>query len=924
MGALRKHLASLVIVVFLAATPGAGARAQSRTLDLQGEVKDQQGAVIVGAKVNLMRDGDSMREAISDEQGRFRFRDLPGGAYTLKVIGGGGFAAHEQTLTLHQGVMPARVVVTLYPTISETVTVDNATAGAALDTGFAAGTQVLTKRDIEGLPDDPTQLNEQLQQLATSSGSVPGQAEVTVDGFLTGGRLPPKSSIREVRINPDRFSAEYDTPPWRSGRIEILTKPGADSYHGAFFLNFNHSALNAREAFALTRAPSHTRRYGLNLGGPIVRKKAGFFIDFEKRDIDEAAIVNAIILNDAFQPVSFKENVPTPKRLLIGSARADWQITPMSTLVVRYDYNSNRLNNEGVGGFNLPDRAFNDDFSEHSLRLTGTSVLNRSMVNEARLGLTWYRQTQTASSNASVITVPGAFTSGGALPQSLARNERRIEAVDNISVSAGNHTLRLGVQVFNRQIADTRSDNPHGTFLFGGGLAPELDATGMPMSGAPLVYISGLEQYRRTLLALAGGVPTRFAVTRGTPAVSVNQWRAAGFMQDSWRVRSNLSLSFGFRFESQTEPSDKASLAPRIGVAYSPDKEQNWVLRARAGIFYDRISEALTLDALRLDGQRLQQFIIDAPSFPDPFRDGTPSDSILTVRRLDRALRPPSSLQMQIEVERQLPRGWKIQLSQTWTRGWAELRSRNINAPVVAEGVDPRDAPRPFGVAQNIYQFEASGRTSGRVLFVGVNQSVNKFFSLFAGYLNFDFHTDADTPYSLPQSSYDLSGEWARPFWQSRHRLFAVGNLNLPWRVRASLSLNATSGTPFNITTGRDNNGDGNFNDRPDVADASDPQAIVTGFGAFDPTAINGTLGRNTGTNPSRVTLDLNLSRGFTFCKQGTAGDRCNLTFNVRASNLLNHTNPLGLNGVVTSPFFGRANAALAPRRIELGIRFSF
>jgi hypothetical protein len=222
-------------------------------------------------------------------------------------------------------------------------------------------------------------------------------------------------------------------------------------------------------------------------------------------------------------------------------------------------------------------------------------------------------------------------------------------------------------------------------------------------------------------------------------------------------------------------------------------------------------------------------------------------------------------------------------------------------------------------------QFESSGSIDGQVLFIGVNQSSNQFFNIFSGYLLFDFHTDADRPFAFPQSSYDLSGERARPSWQARHRAFIVSILNLPWRVRASSEFNIASGTPFNITTGRDTNGDGNFNDRPDITGADDPAAVVTPLGAFDISAINGSLGRNTGTSRTTAQLNLNLSRAFDIAKKGTNGEQAiQLALNIRASNLLNRANLSGFNGVIDSPFFGRANSAAPPRRIEIGLRLSF
>ena len=234
-----------------------------------------------------------------------------------------------------------------------------------------------------------------------------------------------------------------------------------------------------------------------------------------------------------------------------------------------------------------------------------------------------------------------------------------------------------------------------------------------------------------------------------------------------------------------------------------------------------------------------------------------------------------------------------------------------------------------LGTSDNLLEFESEGTVNGRVLFVGANQASNKYFNLYSGYLFFDFQSDTDSSLMLPQSSYTEAGERARPLWQARHRVFVVGILNLPLKLRASVSLNAASGTPFNVTTGRDNNGDGNFNDRPTLVSQDHPGAVITNLGAFDTSGVNGTLPRNWGTNPFTKTVDLNLSRVFSInnvAAGSQSGDSrmYRLTVNVRASNLFNHTNVVGINGVVTSPFFGRANVSLPPRRIEAGLRFSF
>ncbi len=876
--------------------------AQTNVAEIQGEIADQNAAIVVGATVSLIQNERTIQTATSDERGKFVFKNLATGAYILRVEAK-SFAVREENLTVESAQKSHRLTLTLFPAINESVTVDDS-SGSILDSERAAGTLVLTRKEIEALPDDPDQLNEQLQQLAATSGSAPGGAIVTVDGFLAGGRVPPKSAIGSVRVNPNIYSAEYDTPPFRGGRVEITTKPGAGKLSGSAFFNFNTHALNAREPFAARRAETNTRQYGFQIGAPIVKKRSGFFLDFERRDINDAAVINATTLDG-----NLNANVPTPKRLTLGSARADWQLGESRTQVFRFDFNSNKLAGQGAGGFNFSTRAFDTEQNEQNFRFTDSLALNAKTANELRVGLTVQKIRQEAVSDERIVSVAGAFTSGGANTQLLERGEQRLEIVDNLFVSAGKHNLKSGTQITFRRVSDSRIDNPNGTFYFGGASLGDEN-------------IAALEQYRRALLGQIA--PTRFFVTLGASSVAVNQWRVAFFAQDEWRIRKNIGLSLGLRYEAQTAPADFAGFAPRVGIAYSPDKKQNWILRARAGIFYERVGEQLTLETLRLDGRRQREILIDNPTFPNPFISGAILDSTNTIRIFDENLRPPASLQMRVEVERQLPRGWRVSSNYNWTNSRFDLRSRNINAPILsAANPDPRAAPRPLDGNANILQFESSGKTRGQVFFVGVFQSTNKLFTLSSGYLNFNFKTNADTPFFLPQSSYDDDGEWARPFWQSRHLVFVTGNFNLPRKARAAVFINAASGRPFNITTGRDNNGDGNFNDRPGLTDLTNSRAIQTRFGWLAPNVINGSLPRNTGTNPATVTVDLNLSRAFVIGKQTGEGGR-SLAINVRFNNLFNRTNPLNVNGVLTSPFFGRANTAAPPRRIEFGLRFNF
>src|SRR5207248_2589520 len=272
-----------VLLIFVLSCSLSLAAQQQSMGTLRGTVADQLGGVIVGATVTVTDASGVARTATTDDQGRYAVSGLAPGRYTLRVTAP-GFADYEnaevEAAAGHNEALNVSMNVAIE---QETVTV-TAEPPVSTEPESNAGAVVLRGADLDALPDDPDDLTDALQALAgPSSGSDEG-AQVFIDGF-TGGRLPPKESIREIRINRNPFSAEYDRLGY--GRVEIFTKPGTDKFRGQAFFNFNNEKLNSRSPFAPTRAPYLSRRYGGNISGPISKKKASFFLDFERRDTDD-------------------------------------------------------------------------------------------------------------------------------------------------------------------------------------------------------------------------------------------------------------------------------------------------------------------------------------------------------------------------------------------------------------------------------------------------------------------------------------------------------------------------------------------------------------------------------------------------------------------------------------------------------------
>ena len=245
--------------------------------NLNGTVLDPSGAAVVGAEVHLQ--AATPQTTTTGAHGTFVLHCVGNDPYQL-TVDANGFAESQvsgrgfENITVHLRIADVHTEVEV-----------GENSGVSVDTDHGAGTHTLTAQDLQGMADDPDDFKRQLQVLAASSGGAPGQAIITVDGFQNSSSLPPKSSIASIRVNPDMFSSEYDRPPYQGGRVEIFTKPGRDSLHGALFFTDSESGLNATDPFAVSATPAGKRRYGFEFGGPIRKQKSDFFLALERRDI---------------------------------------------------------------------------------------------------------------------------------------------------------------------------------------------------------------------------------------------------------------------------------------------------------------------------------------------------------------------------------------------------------------------------------------------------------------------------------------------------------------------------------------------------------------------------------------------------------------------------------------------------------------
>ena len=966
----KRTLASILIIWGIACTLPLEAQSPSGTLRVQ--VLDPSGAAVVDAVILVKSAEGHVSATQENRNGLYEIKNLRPGVYTVQATAK-GFAPFEKPNVQVAAGKPQQIEISLQLEIQqEEVKVEGEAPNVGVSSSSNVSTLVIKGEDLEALSDDPEELAADLQALAGPSAG-PSGGQVYIDGF-SDGRLPPKSAIREIRVNQNPFSAQYNELGY--GRTEIFTKPGADKFHGQATFNFNHSALNSRNPFVTTQPPYHSERILADIGGPL-SKKASFFFNFERRNITDSSVINAYILDANFNPVPFSGTFPNPRTRTEVSPRVDYQVSSNNTLTLRYEGEFNDEKNNGVGGFALSSQGIDSNENEHSFTVSDTQIFGANVVNETR-----YRYQRQGTDQIPLDIIPtlrvlSAFTSGGNSDGTSAFVHRHHEFQNYTSISKGKHLVKLGGRL--RVIKDSNNANSdfNGTFTFGSLDAYQITELGLQQGLPP-------DQIRA-----AGGGADQFLIVRGNPLTEITFTDIGLYAEDDWRLRNNLSLSLGVRYETQNEIHDHADFAPRVSLAWGIGSGKTgtpkMVLRTGFGIFYDRFNRNLIMNAERLNGQNQKQYVVPQPDFypsiPDPSTIG--GDVVEpTIYNIDSTLNSPYLMQSAISLERQLSRTMTGSLTYVNTQGRHQLMTRNINAPLPGtfDPTDPTSGIRPYGNIGNLYQYESSGIYKQNQLIANFNVRGGKRLSLFTTYTLNYAEGNTGGASTFPINQYNLSTSFGRAQYDVRHRAFIGGTLTLPRDFRVNPFVVASSGSPFNFTLGEDLNGDSIFNDRPGLAtDPSSPTVVQTPWGAFDTAPVPGQplVSPNYGNGPGTVMLNLRLSKVFGFGKTterasggssggpgggpprgprggppggglsgrgltgggggGMWGDsstnhRYNLTFSVFARNLFNIVNLAPPVGNLSSPFFGQSTAIAggsffsqsANRRIVFQVMFSF
>jgi hypothetical protein len=926
---IRVFFASLLLAALLPAQSAPPAAAQSPSApgggratrgggSVQGSVKDQTGGVIPGATVTLMNGSTTTATTQTGSDGSFTFRGVAPGTYSLLVTYTGMQQASTSLVSVTAGQAATANLAMTVKTEKQEVTVNDSTNNViSTEPANNATALVLQKEDLDALPDDPDDLQADLQALAGPSAG-PGGNQIFVDGF-SNGRLPPKESIREIRINSNPFSAEFDKLGY--GRIQIFTKPGSDKFHGGGYYNISDGIWDSRNPFLTVNPPFRTQLFGGNVSGPI-GKKASFFIDTERRNIDDNGIITANIpTSNLLGSTSYQNFFPTPQRRTTVSPRVDIALNASNTLSARYSWLGNDRKVAGIGSFDLPaltvgnitlpSSGYSSNTTEQDVQVVETAVLSPKLVNEIHFQFDRTNLAEASQSSLPELMVAQSFTSGGsgysapgyASTYNLTNN---YEFQDYASLTWKAHTTKVGIRIRSSVLDNSSPQNFNGVYQFLGGTFPYLGAALqpnlVPNAGSNTVSLTSIQQYIYTLALLNSGIasaavtamgygPSKYTANFGNPYFGLSQTDIGPFIQDDWKVRQNLTVSLGLRFESQTNIHDHSDFAPRVGFAYAIGNtpKTKLVIRGGWGIFYDRFAVTNVEQAERYQqGGALSTYTVDGANITNYNAEFSTAQSLASLSatssssqkyQIDSALRAPYLMQTALGVEKQLLAHTTLGLNFLNARGVHELRTVDINAPIPVVGQLPPGATtdtataitsRPYAALFNgdIYDYQSTGTFKQTQVLVNVNSQVGRWLTLFSRYSYSNAHSDTDGLGTLPSDPYNLRQDWGRSSLDIKSTVFVGGSIVAKYGIRFSPFMVIRSGVPYNITTGTDLylQGTGTPTARPSLS-ATPTKYYLPGYGYLNPDPLVGEpeIERNAVYGPGSISINLRVSRTWGF-----------------------------------------------------------
>jgi hypothetical protein len=881
---------ALAAASFLAAQAQAPAPAGPPTnATIRGHITDPTGALIPSAKVTIATAaGVQVSTVIADAAGAYVVTGLAPGSYIVNSSVEGFAPFASPAITVAAGQVKRVDIAMAMEVEQQSVVVTDESPAVNVEAGGNASAIVLKGKDLDALSDDPDELSNELTALAGPSAG-PNGGQIYIDGF-TGGQLPPKSAIREIRINQNPFSAEFDRLGY--GRIEILTKPGTDKLHGRFFGQGNDNIFNTGNPFTGTLPSYHSYQLNGTLNGSL-SKTASFFISVEQRNnqndsvysLNQAPVLDSVA--GAYLVSSLSGGLFSPQTHTNVSPRIDLQLGSKNTLTVRYQFYRNSQSGQ-IGSTSLPTLASTSTSMENTIQVSDSQIVNDHIVNETRFQYLRDVATTTPASTDPLISVPGSFSGGGASAQHASDHQQHLEFQNLTTMSVGRQAIKFGTRIRDNRDANSTDANFNGSYTFNT-VADYAGALNLFNYGTacPATAPTGSTDCGAT------NAPTKLNFTTGAQGATANIFDAAVFVQDDYKFNQFLTLSGGLRFESQNHVSDHDDWGPRVAFAYALDghknkKQAKTVLRGGYGFFYDRLSLGNLLSATRFSGGPNSQFqnTITSPSNPacfnpnsvgaivsaiatNPAYCGNVASSTTTIVQVAPHYHAPTTEQFGTSLERQLTKTTTLTLTYLHSFGVHQLVTRDSNAyePGTFQfGSTTLTGTRPNGPGSGIVdEFYPEAVFKQNQLIVNINARFSPNLSVSGFYNVTSAHSDGAG--GSASNSYNISQDYGRAPFAARQMLFLMGNYTGPWAITFNPFLIAQAGRPYNLVTPYDLTGDNFFNDRPSYASsASNPANVVqTAFGALDtiPQPGETIIPMNLANGPAAVALNLRVSRSW-------------------------------------------------------------
>ena len=911
--------------------PEARAQQAMASASVGGTVADRVGGVIPSVAVRIVnRETNVAQETTTDIQGKFRFLAVPVGGYRLTAALA-GFVTRQVDFTLIVGQTVDLRVRLDVAGFNETVSVVE--PPLLVDTTRTQVASAITPHEIQTLPLNGrnyldlallapnvsrtnTRSNERFAETSAVPGtgiSIAGQRNLAntfiVDGLSANddaadlaGTSFGEEVIREFQVITTGGVAEFGRAS--AGVLNIATRSGTNNFNGGGYGFFRNGRWDARNALATRKDPLAQSQFGATLAGPVARNRTFFFANVERAVQEKEGVVtissgNVSAVNTALARFGYSGPAIETGEFLTGYrstnvfGRIDHLLAMASRLQVRYSlYDVASENARGVGGLNTVTRGTRLDNADQTVAVGWQFAPSSRTLNDLRAQ--WTRSDLDAPPNDLVgpaVLVSGVANLGNASSSPIGRELSVVQVADTLTASRGRHIIKAGADLLYNRL----------DILFPGAIQGSYTFT--------------------SLANLEGGAYQQFQQAFGEPSQFQSNPNLGLFVQDEWTVGSRLTLNAGLRYDLQWLPDpialDANNVSPRVGLAWGTE-DGSTVVRASAGVYFDRIPLRATSNALQRDGVRYKVTVLSfgqegAPVFP-AVTTGAPADLVSAITTIDPAIQNGRSEQLGVQVERGFGRYMSVGAGYSHVRGHQIIMSRNVNVPTLtaaqAASLGIPNLGRPNPDFANISRFESIGDSWFNGLTLSVNSQPMPWGHVRLSYtLSEALDTAGNAFFSTPQDNFDVAAEKGPSDNDQRHRLVVSGTVDALRRaqgwaaivngVQLGYVVSYATGVPFNVVAGSDLNFDTTNNDRP------------------------AGVGRNSGRQASMSSVDVRISRAFAL------GNRQRVQALVEAFNVLNHVNVLVVNntfgtGGTPLPAFGQPTTAGDPRQIQLGVRWSF